>query len=91
MDWQTIADTPLQSSEDMRRQITDRAISDDEFRSLLLSDPKAAISQELGMDMPDDIEVVVHQNSPQTLHLSLPVTDISEDQLEQIAAGRCCC
>ncbi len=91
MDWQSFAETPLQSAEDMRRQITDRAIGDDDFRSLLVTNPKEAISQELGVDLPEDIDVVVHESNAQTLHLSLPVTEIGEEQLEAIAAGRCCC
>ena len=91
MDWQSFAETPLQSAEDMRRQITDRAVSDDAFRSLLLSSPKSAIAQELGVDLPEDINVLVHENDAQTLHLSLPVSEIGEEQLEAIAAGRCCC
>ena len=91
MDWQSFAETPLQSAEDMRRQVTDKAIADDDFRSLLISDPKTAISQELGVDLPEDIKVEVHQSDAQVLHLALPVTEIGEEQLEAIAAGRCCC
>ncbi len=91
MDWQVLAETPLQSAEDVRRQVIDKAISDSEFRNLLVSNPKDAISQELGVELPDEIQVVVHENDAQTFHLSLPVTDISEEQLEAIAAGRCCC
>ena len=91
MDWQSFAETPLQSAEDMRRQVTDKAIADDDFRSLLISDPKTAISQELGVDLPEDIEVEVHQSDAQVLHLALPVIEIGEEQLEAIAAGRCCC
>ncbi len=91
MDWQSFAETPLQSADDMRRQLTDRAISDEVFRSLLVSNPKDAISQELGVDLPDDMQVKVHESDAQTLHLSLPVTEIGEEQLEAIAAGRCCC
>ena len=91
MDWQSFAETPLQSADDMRRQLTDRAISDEVFRSLLVSNPKDAISQELGVDLPEDVHVEVHESDAQTLHLSLPVTEIGEEQLEAIAAGRCCC
>lgn len=91
MDWQSFAETPLQSAEDMRRQITDKAVTDDNFRSLLVSNPKEAISQELGIELPEDIQVMVHESNAETLHLSLPVTEIGEEQLEAIAAGRCCC
>ncbi len=91
MDWQTFADTPLQSAEDMRVQVTDRAVDDGEFRSLLISNPKEAISQELGVDIPEDIDIVVHESDSRTLHLALPTTELGEEELEAIAAGRCCC
>ncbi|MCY4265315.1 MAG: NHLP leader peptide family RiPP precursor [Gammaproteobacteria bacterium] len=91
MDWQSFAETPLQSADDMRRQITDKAISDDEFRSQLLSDPKAAISQELGVEVPEGLDIKIHESDMNTLHLALPSTDLNEEQLEAIAAGRCCC
>ncbi len=91
MDWQSFSETPLQSAEDMRQQITDKAISDSDFRSLLVSNPKDAISQELGVDIPDGVDIVVHESNAETLHLALPVSEIGEEQLEAIAAGRCCC
>ncbi|MYB34977.1 MAG: NHLP leader peptide family natural product precursor [Gammaproteobacteria bacterium] len=89
--WQSIAETPLQSGEDMSRRIVDKAISDESFRAELLSNPKNAISTELGLDLPQDVNVVVHQSDPKTFHLSLPVTELDEESLEAIAAGRCCC
>ena len=53
--------------------------------------PGDAISQELGVDLPEGVEIVVHESNANTLHLALPVTEIGEEQLEAIAAGRCCC
>ncbi|MCY3995056.1 MAG: NHLP leader peptide family RiPP precursor [Rhodobacter sp.] len=91
MDWQSIAETPLQSAEEMRRQITEKAIIDSDFRAILTSNPRDAISQELGVDIPDDINVVVHESDAENIHLALPASEISEEQLEAIAAGRCCC
>lgn len=91
MDWASFAETPLQSADDMRRQITDKAVGDADFRSKLLSNPREAISTELGVDLSEDVDVVVHESDPKTLHLALPVSEIGEEDLEAIAAGRCCC
>lgn len=91
MEWQSFAETPLQSAEEMRRQVTDRAVNDDEFRSQLISNPRDTISKELGVDLPEEVDIQVHQSDANTLHLALPVTEIGEEQLEAIAAGRCCC
>ena len=91
MDWQAFESTPLQSAEEMRRQITDKAITDDDFRSALVADPKDTIAKELGVDIPEDFQIKVHESDASTLHLALPITEIGEEQLEAIAAGRCCC
>ncbi|MCY3880202.1 MAG: NHLP leader peptide family RiPP precursor [Rhodobacteraceae bacterium] len=91
MEWQSFAATPLESADEMRRRVTDKAIVDPDFRSMLVSNPRQAISEELGVDLPDDVEIKVHESSADTLHLALPTTEISEEQLEAIAAGRCCC
>ncbi len=82
-DWQS----RMQTAEDMRRQLTDRAISDEGFRSFLLSDPKGAIAEELGIELPDAIDVKVHESDMSTLHLALPVAELSEEQLEGISGG----
>lgn len=89
--WEAFAQTPLQSAEDVRRHVTDKALADEDFRSQLIANPKAAISQELGVEVPEDVNVVVHESDSQNFHFALPVTEISEEQLEAIAAGRCCC
>lgn len=91
MDWQSFAETPLQSAEDMRRQITDKAIHDDGFRNNLVANPKETVAKELGIDLPEDVSIMVHESDPRTIHLALPVSEVSEEDLEAIAAGRCCC
>lgn len=90
-DWQSMAEQPLKSAEEMRQQITDKAVSDDSFRALLMSDPKSALSQELGLEIPEGLEIQVHESDMNTVHLSLPPSVMNEEQLEAIAAGRCCC
>lgn len=89
--WEEFAQAPLQSAEDVRRHITEKALADADFRSELVANPKAAISQEIGVEVPEEINVMVHESDSQTIHLALPATEISEEQLEAIAAGRCCC
>ncbi len=82
----------MQSAEDMRRHLTEKAVEDLAFREQLVSDPKGAIQQEFGIQVPDNIEIRVHETDMHTLHLSLPPgPNLNEDQLETIAAGLCCC
>ncbi len=81
----------MNSVQEMHTQLLEKAAVDDAFRDKLVANPKGAIFDELGIEVPQDIEVKVHENDMNTIHLSLPATDIPEEQLEAIAAGRCCC
>lgn len=75
-------------TDQMRQHLTDRAIEDADFRQQLISDPKAVIADEFGVELPESLTIVVHQNDANTFHLSLPAgPELSEEQLEMIAAG----
>ena len=80
------------TAEDMRKHLTEKAGSDLGFRNELIADPRATIEKEFGLEIPAGINVEVHASDLNTLHLALPVSpDLDEEQLEAIAAGRCCC
>ena len=82
----------MQSAEDMRSHLTDKAVENLEFRQQLVADPKSVIQQEFGVTIPDNINVVVHESDMQTVHLALPPNPVmDEEQLEAISAGLCCC
>lgn len=82
----------MQSAEEMRAQLTTKAVEDADFRQQLVSDPKGAITQEFGIDVPGNVNIVVHESDMRTLHIALPAgPDLDEEQLEAIAAGLCCC
>ncbi|MCY4441691.1 MAG: NHLP leader peptide family RiPP precursor, partial [Deltaproteobacteria bacterium] len=58
------------------------------FRARLIADPKAAISSEIGVAMPDGFDVAVHEDSATTAHLVLsPSPKLSEAELETVAGG----
>ena len=82
----------MRSGQDMLQQIVDRSGLDANFRQQLLSDPKTTICQELGVTMPESMTIKVHESDMQTVHLALPPDpNITEEQLEAISAGLCCC
>ena len=82
----------MKSGDEMLRQIVDKSAVDVAFRQQLLSDPKTAITAELGITMPESMNVVVHESDMQTVHLALPPDpNITEEQLEAVSAGLCCC
>ena len=76
----------------MLQQIVEKSALDAEFRQQLLTDPKNTISKELDITIPDSMTIQVHESDMQTVHLALPPDpNITEEQLEAISAGLCCC
>lgn len=82
----------MRSGDQMLQQIVEKSAVDEQFRQALLANPKATISNELGITIPDSMNIKVHESDMQTVHLALPPDpNITEEQLEAISAGLCCC
>ena len=74
--------------DELRAELVGKAVEDDDFRAWLISDPKAAIKEALGIAVPDSVSVAVHEDSATSAHLVLPPTALlSETDLEAISAG----
>ena len=83
------------SREQMERRLVQRSLKDDAFRQRLLEDPKAAVEQELGTRLPEEVRVVSVEESAETIYLVLPSTPmaggeggaLSDQELESVAGG----
>ena len=76
------------------REIVKRAMKDEAFRERLLSDAKATIQKEFGVEFPEAMTVRVHEDSPTVINLVLPPPldlstgrSLSEEELKQVAGG----
>ena len=90
----SVQQTVLQTAEEMQRQLLERAEKDPAFRAQLLANPKDAIKQEYGAEVPDFIDIQVHESDSSVVHMVLPPKpdfELDEQRLEAIAAGLCCC
>ena len=74
--------------DNLQSRITARAVADQDFRTRLLADPRAAIVEELGISIPPSISGVVHENAGNTAHLVLPALHLNEEELALTAAGQ---
>ena len=79
----------------MERRIVQKSIEDDAFRQQLLEDPKAAVEQELGTRLPEEVRVVAVEETADTIYLVLPGTSMaggeggapSDQDLESVAGA----
>jgi hypothetical protein len=77
--------------EDLDRLIKERLAADPSFAEALTANPRAAISQLVGMELPAALVIDVHQESLAHLHIVVPVMDdkgeLQEEDLELVAGG----
>ena len=71
-------------------QLIAKAWTDEEFKARLLADPKAAM-KEVGMDVPEGMEVEVVESTQEKAYLVIPAKpgpgELSDEDLDNVAGG----
>jgi hypothetical protein len=82
------------SRAEMERRLVERSLQDDAFRQKLLEDPKAAVEEELGTQLPEDVRVQAVEETADTIYLVLPSAspvgeggELSDRELEAVAGA----
>ena len=81
---------------EVKRSLIEKSLQDDAFRQRLLEDPKALIEQELGTPVPDEVQILAVEETPETIYLVLPPAtsavgrdgEIPDHHLEAVAGGQ---
>ena len=83
--------------QEMERRLIEKSLQDDVFRQRLIEEPKAAVEQELGTQLPEDVRVVTVEETQDTIYLVLPGapragregegSELSDQELEAVAGG----
>jgi hypothetical protein len=81
---------------ELERTIVQRSMDDEEFRQRLLEDPKGTADREVGIRLPEGIEVRVVEERTDTIYLVLPSSslvggeggELSDQELEAVAGGQ---
>ena len=78
----------MKTHEELRQDLVEKATKDEHFRAHLIANPKAAIQDALGIQLPESLSVAVYEDSATTAHLVLPPrARLTDEDLEQVAAG----
>ena len=78
----------MQTVAEMKAHVMTKAAEDGEFRSRLIENPNAAIASEIGVDIPDEYNIVVHEDNGTTTHLVLPPSEnLTEEELAKASGG----
>ena len=96
MNEQTQNQNQAQTRQQIEAQIVAKAWKDEEYKQELLSNPKAIIEQEFGIELPQEVTVKVLEENLTSLYFVLPVNpletledvEVSEEELEAIAGGK---
>ena len=79
---------------EMERRLVQRSLHDESFRQRLLEDPKAAVEQEIGTRLPEEVKVVAIEETTDTVYLVLPSAspagetgELSDRELESVAGA----
>ena len=75
------------SWQELQAQIIARAAVDEGFRAGVIDDPKTAIATKLGVNLPADLDIQVHEETATTTHLVLPATGKLREADLLLAAG----
>ena len=78
----------------LQEQLIAKAMKDENFRKLLLENPRAAIENETGIKIPNTVNLKVVEEDTATFYLVLPPVinpetddELSEAELEMVSGG----
>jgi len=67
--------------------IAERIAADPAFRDTLLANPQSVLSEVVGLDIPDTVQVVLHEESLTHIHLTIPASPALSDTDLELVAG----
>ena len=79
------------TKKEIKDQVVEKALKDETFRNKLKDDPKGTMEEMLGVKMPEKINLSLHQEDPENVHIVIPHSpkqdELSEEELSGVAGG----
>lgn len=73
---------------ELEAELIARVADDDAFRASLLRNPREVIQEAIGVTIPEDFTIQVHEENSMTAHIVLPSSGrLTEADLELVAGG----
>lgn len=87
-----MAEEKRKSREEALAPVVAKAWKDEKFKKELISNPKAVISKEFGVQIPDNVNVKVLEENANNLYIILPTRpqvegELTDEQLQDVAGG----
>lgn len=81
----------METRSSMLEKLVAKTEENSDFRARLLADPRSGLKEALGIEVPDDHNVVIHEDDARTVHLVLPSSaELTDAQLQNAAGGFYC-
>ncbi len=89
-----MAEEKPKNREEALAPVVAKAWKDEKFKKELISNPKAVINKEFGVQIPDNVNVKVVEENANNLYIILPMKpqregELTDEQLEAVAGGAC--
>ncbi|MGI6149791.1 MAG: NHLP leader peptide family RiPP precursor [Limnochordia bacterium] len=83
-----MSDSFFANRRELEAKVANKAAQDEAFRKRLLADPRSALA-DLGVRVPEDVEIKVLEESAQLSYLVLPRNpeELSAEDLDAVAGG----
>ena len=79
----------MKTNQEIEKILIEKASEDEGFRAQLLSNPKEAIHQAVGVTIPNGFTITVHEEDSMTAHLVLPPNSkLAPAELSAVAGGQ---
>ena len=81
----------MNSQQSMMEKLIAKAQDDADFRGRLVANPSSALKEAFDIEVPEDFNVLVHEDDARTAHLVLPASpELTDAQLQHATGGVTC-